>query len=132
MYHRKIPIDFDCGLIVAMEVVGSKWKFCLLSEIAKGVRRPKDLARLIRGASKRELQKQLRELELHGVVRKEIYHEVRARAEYFLTDDGESLMPLVTALDRWGKDFSPKLRAALDSYEERLQQATETLRNAMA
>ena len=53
MYQRKIPIDYDCGLSVAMEVVGSKWKFCILDEISKGIKRPKDLVNAINGITKR-------------------------------------------------------------------------------
>ncbi len=52
MYQRKIPIDYNCGLTVAMEVIGSKWKFCLLDEKAKGIKRPRDLVLAINGITK--------------------------------------------------------------------------------
>ena len=117
MYQRKIPIDYNCGLTVAMEVVGSKWKFCLLDEIHKGIKRPKDLVLAINGISKRVLQNQLRELELHGLLAKTIYTEVPLRVEYYLTETGESLLPLIVALDKWGIDFAPQLKTILEKEE---------------
>ncbi|OUL63356.1 helix-turn-helix domain-containing protein [Flavobacterium sp. AJR] len=114
MYQRKIPIDYNCGLTVAMEVVGSKWKFCLLDEISKGIKRPKDLVKEIRGISKRVLQNQLKELEFHGLLSKTVYTEVPLRVEYYLTETGESLLPLIVALDKWGLGFAPQLQMILE------------------
>ncbi|MCW3465187.1 winged helix-turn-helix transcriptional regulator [Chitinophaga nivalis] len=113
MYQRKIPIDYNCGLSVAMEVMGSKWKFCLLDEIAKGTQRPRDLVKAINGITKRVLQKQLGELEVHGMVGKTIYKETPVRVEYYLTASGKSLLPLIAALDKWGLDFAPRLESIL-------------------
>jgi DNA-binding HxlR family transcriptional regulator len=115
MYQRKIPIDYNCGLTVAMEVVGSKWKFCILDEISKGILRPKDMVNAITGVSKRVLQQQLSELEMHGIVGKTIYpEEVPLRVEYHLTDTGKSLLPLVIAMDKWGEGFAPQLKAIVE------------------
>ncbi|KIA97464.1 hypothetical protein OA93_14535 [Flavobacterium sp. KMS] len=114
MYQRKIPIDYNCGLTVAMEVVGSKWKFCLLDEISKGIKRPKDLVKEISGISKRVLQNQLKELEFHGLLSKTVYTEVPLRVEYYLTETGESLLPLIVALDKWGLGFAPQLQTILE------------------
>ena len=115
MYQRKIPIDYNCGLNVAMEVVGSKWKFCLLDEISKGTKRPKDLVNVVTGITKRVLQNQLKELEFHGLLGKTIYNEIPLKVEYFLTDSGESLMPLIVALDKWGLAFAPQLQNILEN-----------------
>ncbi|MBO9728592.1 MAG: helix-turn-helix transcriptional regulator [Chitinophaga sp.] len=114
MYQRKIPIDYSCGLNIAMEVVGSKWKFCLLDEIAKGAKRPRDLVQAINGITRRVLQKDLRELEMHGLVGKTVYAEVPLRVEYHLTTAGESLLPLIAAIDQWGLEFGPQLRNILE------------------
>lgn len=115
MYQRKIPIDYNCGLNVAMEVVGSKWKFCLLDEISKGTKRPKDLVNVVTGITKRVLQNQLKELEFHGLLGKTIYNEIPLKVEYFLTESGESLMPLIVALDKWGLAFAPQLQNILEN-----------------
>lgn len=115
MYQRKIPIDYSCGLIVAMEVFGSKWKFCLLDEISKGIKRPKDLVNVISGITKRVLQNQLKELEFHGLLGKTVYNEIPLRVEYYLTETGESLLPLISAIDKWGLEFAPQLKNILEN-----------------
>lgn len=115
MYQRKIRIDYSCGLNVAMEVVGSKWKFCLLDEISKGTKRPKDLVKVVNGITKRVLQNQLKELEFHGLLGKTVYTEIPLRVEYFLTESGESLMPLIIAIDKWGLAFAPQLKKILEN-----------------
>lgn len=114
MYQKKIPIDYECGLSIAMEVVGSKWKFCLLDEISKGTTRPRDLVRAINGISKRVLQKQLSELEMHGILGKTIYAEVPLRVEYHLSESGKTLLPLVAAVDQWGMGFSAQLKTIVE------------------
>jgi len=114
MYQRKIPIDYNCGLNIAMEVVGSKWKFCLLDEISKGITRPRDLMNSINGITKRVLQKQLSELEWHGILGKTIYAEVPLRVEYYLTESGKTILPLISALDSWGLEFAPQLKTILE------------------
>ncbi|KIO75348.1 hypothetical protein TH53_21080 [Pedobacter lusitanus] len=115
MYQRKIPIDYDCGLTVAMEVVGSKWKFCLLDEISKGKKRPRDLVNAVNGITRRVLQNQLRELELHGILGKTVYNETPLRVEYYLTESGESILPLISALDQWGLGFASQLKTILET-----------------
>lgn len=114
MYQRKIPVDYNCGLIVALEVMGSKWKFCLLDEISKGITRPKDLLLAVKGITRRVLQNQLRELEAHDILGKTIYKEVPLRVEYYLTAAGNSLMPLIAALDQWGAGYAPRLQTILE------------------
>ncbi len=118
MYERKIPIDYECGLGVAMEVIGSKWKFCLLDEISKGIKRPRDLAIAINGISKRVMQQQLKELEFHGVIGKTVFTQIPLKVEYHLTESGKSILPLISAIDQWGLDFAPQLRARLENMGE--------------
>lgn len=114
MYQKKIPLDYSCGLIVAMEVFGSKWKFCLLDEISKGIVRPKDLAASVPGITKRVLQQQLSELERHGLLKKTVFAEIPLRTVYSLTETARSLMPMISALDDWGLQFAPELKRIND------------------
>ena len=43
MYRKKIPFDIDCGVKIAMEVIGGKWKSCIIQELDKGPKRPSEL-----------------------------------------------------------------------------------------
>ncbi|MBE8721132.1 transcriptional regulator [Sphingobacterium sp. Ka21] len=105
MYEKKIPKDFSCGMSITLEIIGGKWKPCLINSIHKGIHRPSELARKNPEASKRVLSLQLKELEEHGVVRKVIYPILPPKVEYFLTELGESLLPIITLMETWGSDF---------------------------
>ncbi|WP_046247045.1 winged helix-turn-helix transcriptional regulator [Hymenobacter terrenus] len=103
MYEKKIPKSFDCGFSVLMEIIGGKWKSYLLYLIDQGVRRPTALQRAIPSASRRVLDLQLRELESHGILQRKIYPELPPKVEYSLTPFGESLLPVIASMDRWGE-----------------------------
>lgn len=103
MYEHKIPpIDLDCGVTMTLHVIGGKWKPYLINCITKGYHQPKEFQKIIVGATKRVLVKQLGELEAAGVVRKITYDTVPMKTEYFLTELGESLVPIIRMIDRWG------------------------------
>ncbi len=102
MYERKIPIDADCGVTVFQTVVGAKWKPYLISCLTRGIRRPAEFQKAIAGADRRVLAKQLRELEQMGIIRQKVYPAIPQRVEYFLTDLGESVVPVIRAMDDWG------------------------------
>lgn len=104
MYERKIPKKLDCGIAVIMEVIGGKWKSCLIYNINSGLRRPGELQKQNPDASRRVLNQQLKELEEHKIVRRVIYAELPPRVEYFLTEFGESLLPVVRSMEKWGDD----------------------------
>lgn len=105
-YERKIPIDLSCGINIAIEVIGSKWKLCIIDLINKGVSRPKDLNETIEGINKRVLQQQLKELETCGMISKTIYPEVPLRVEYFLTEIGLTIIPILRSIEDWGNLYA--------------------------
>lgn len=107
MYKRKIPLDLSCGLRITMEIIGAKWKPCLIDAIREMPKRPSQLHKEIPEAKPRVLDQQLKELEIHGVVKKSIYAEIPPRTEYSLTELGRSLLPLIDALENWGETNRP-------------------------
>ena len=53
---------------------------------------------MLRGISKQMLMAQLRELENDGMLERKIYAEIPPRVEYFLSEKGRSLMPVIDAM----------------------------------
>lgn len=105
MYERKIPKDLDCGMAMIMEIIGGKWKPCLILNISRGFRRPSELQRLNTKASRRVLNQQLKELEEFGIITRVVYAELPPKVEYFLTDLGSSLLPVIGTMDDWGSQY---------------------------
>ncbi len=109
MYSRKIPEDLDCGIVVTMKIIGGKWKACILDAIHKGIKRPSELHRSIAEASPRVINMQLHELEVAGVVGKEIYPGLPLRVEYYLTSLGVSLLPVISIINEWGIEHKHRI-----------------------
>lgn len=102
MYERKIPLPIDCGLHLTREILNGKWKPVLLNIISMDVQRPSEIFRLVPEASRRVLTVQLKELEQHGIIKKKIYPQLPPKVEYSLTEIGQSLLPIVDAMNHWG------------------------------
>lgn len=112
-YKKKIPVELNCGLDLVKEVIYGKWKMHLLYFISEGATRPGELQRKIPAATRRVLNVQLNQLEEHGLIAKTIYAELPPRAEYRLTELGQSVLPIITALGRWGDEHQEHLRRVI-------------------
>lgn len=113
MAERKIPLNLNCGLDLIGEVLYGKWKIRLLWFIHQGNKRPSELQRKIPDASRRVLNIQLKELETHELITKEIYAVVPPKVEYSLTDFGKTLIPVISALGTWGDENEDRLRKVI-------------------
>jgi DNA-binding HxlR family transcriptional regulator len=113
MYQRKIPIELNCGLDIVKEVLYGKWKIHLIYFISQGIKRPGELQRRIPKATRRVLNVQLNQLEEHGIISKRIYAELPPKVEYVLTELGQSVLPIVNALGKWGDDHQKELRVRI-------------------
>lgn len=103
MYEYKIPpIDPECGVTITQHVMGAKWKPYLINCMTRGIHRPVAFQHAIKGATRRVLVRQLGELEASGIVRRVVYDTVPMKTEYFLTELGESLVPIIRLMDSWG------------------------------
>ena len=96
---------FRCGVEVTVDVAGGKWKPLILHYLLDGTKRFGELRRLIGAVTQRSLTLQLRQLEEHGVVRREVFAEVPPRVEYSLTELGTTLNPVLKAMKRWGEAY---------------------------
>ncbi|ASZ11218.1 helix-turn-helix transcriptional regulator [Chitinophaga pendula] len=107
MYVKKLPEQPEYyGVTTTMNVLKGKWKPCLLESIHAGIRRPSELLRSIPEATLRVLNLQLKELEELNIVYKKIYPQVPPKVEYYLTEWGERLIPVITQMEQWGMDYS--------------------------
>jgi DNA-binding HxlR family transcriptional regulator len=113
MYQKKIANTLTCGSVLTKEVLHGKWKSTLLACIDQGIQRPSALQRSIPSATRRVLNVQLTELEQHGLVGKTIFPELPPRVEYYLTDLGRSLLPVIEVMEQWGNAHRTELEQVL-------------------
>ncbi|EKK00606.1 transcriptional regulator, HxlR family [Rhodopirellula baltica SH28] len=93
-----------------LELIGGKWKGIVLYYlVVDGRLRFSVLKRKVGCVTQRMLTKQLRELEDSGLVNRIVYAEVPPRVEYELTEEGESLTPVLLTLKKWGEAHALQL-----------------------
>lgn len=94
-YHQFCPVS------KAAEILCEKWTLLIIRELLMGARRFNELQRGISSISPAMLTKRLNELTTTGlVVRKKISGQ--KGYEYFLTEAGKELSPVITHLGNWG------------------------------
>lgn len=113
MYQKKIGRTLECGVVLTKEVLHGKWKSTLLYFLAQGVQRPSGLQRAIPMATRRVLNIQLNELERHGLISKTIFPQLPPKVEYQLTSLGQSLLPVIDAMEEWGDNHRVELEKVL-------------------
>lgn len=92
----------ECGLDIALTVMGGKWKPMILYHLQHGPRRFGDLKRLVEGISEKVLIQQLRDLQAVGVLVRHDYKEVPPRVDYTVTPFGMTLVQALMPLCYWG------------------------------
>lgn len=100
--------DYHCSLDITMSYIGGKWKTVVLWYLKNGKKRFTELKRYIPDITDKMLSIQLKSLEKDGIVARRIYAEVPPRVEYELTEEGKSLIPVLEAIAKWGRDKGEK------------------------
>jgi DNA-binding HxlR family transcriptional regulator len=101
-----------CGMSLAIDVVGGKWKLHLMWILGVGPQRFGQIHRTLTGVSEKVLTENLRQLEASGVIHREVYPEIPPRVEYSLTPLGEDLARALRPLEEWGDRHSGRLSGA--------------------
>jgi DNA-binding HxlR family transcriptional regulator len=97
--------EFTCEKELTMSIISGKYKVVIIWHLGnEGPHRFGELFRLFHGISNRILTKQLRDLEQDGIIARHIYPVVPPKVEYYLTERGETLLPIVDEIYRWGKE----------------------------
>ncbi|MDO0974236.1 winged helix-turn-helix transcriptional regulator [Mycolicibacterium frederiksbergense] len=71
-----------------------------------------DAGGVLPGVSQKMLTQHLKELQRHGVVHRESYHEVPPRVEYSMTPAGEALLKALAPLSDWAEEHIELICAA--------------------
>jgi DNA-binding HxlR family transcriptional regulator len=104
--YKHYELNTGCAVEACLEVIGGKWKGLILHHLmSQGTLRFSELQKLKPNLSPRILTAQLRELERDGVIVRKVYPVVPPKVEYSLSAAGESLRPLIQAMQDWGDAF---------------------------
>ena len=94
-----------CPVATTVQLIGSKWKLLIMRNLLKRPWRFNELRRDLDGISQKVLTDSLRSMEEDGIITRTVYLEVPPRVEYALSELGESMRPIIQAMEQWGTEY---------------------------
>ena len=92
----------------AISLINGKWKMHILFWLwKKEVLRYSELKRALGSVTHKMLSSQLKELETSGIIIRTEYPQVPPKVEYSLSAIGQSMMPILQSLCKWGTENIP-------------------------
>ena len=97
--YTPCPVEYTASMIA------NKWKILILRDLITGTKRYNELTRSVVGISAKVLTENLRELESDGIIERTVYPEVPPKVEYYLTDKGNDLRPIIDLMKEYGLKY---------------------------
>lgn len=94
-----------CPVATTVQMIGSKWKILIIRNLLVRPWRFNELRKDLDGISQKVLTDSLRSMEADGIITRTVYPEVPPRVEYALSELGESMRPILDAMEQWGNDY---------------------------
>lgn len=94
-----------CPVATTVQMIGSKWKLLIMRNLLQRPWRFNELKKDLKGISQKVLTDSLRSMEADGIITRTVYPEVPPRVEYALSDLGESMRPIMDAMEIWGTEY---------------------------
>ena len=98
-----------CPVATTVQLIGSKWKLLIIRNLRMRPWRFNELMRSLDGVSQKVLTDSLRSLASDGLVIRTDYGEVPPRVEYSLSPLGESMGPILDAMESFGNSYKAGL-----------------------
>ena len=100
----------ECPVATTVQLIGSKWKLLILRNLLVRPWRFNELRKGLDGISQKVLTDSLRSMEEDGIITRTFYPEVPPRVEYALSELGESMRPIIKAMETWGLGYQQRVR----------------------
>ncbi|MBA4142678.1 MAG: helix-turn-helix transcriptional regulator [Nitrosospira sp.] len=97
----------SCPITNGLDIFGDRWTLLIIRDLILGKRRYQDLISSPENIASNILADRLRRLETAGLVTRRAYQQKPERHEYFLTEKGRDLKPVLEAISQWAKKHSP-------------------------
>lgn len=95
----------ECDVATTVQIIGNKWKLLIIRNLLQRPWRFNELKKNLEGISQKVLTDSLRSMEADGIITRTVYPEVPPRVEYALSDLGNSMRPILDAMETWGRNY---------------------------
>jgi DNA-binding HxlR family transcriptional regulator len=96
-----------CKLDQVVDIIGKKWNLLIIWHLNDETLRFSELQSRMCNVNSKTITKHLRDLEHHGIIIRTVFPEVPPRVEYYLTDSGKDILPIINAMREWGGAYLP-------------------------
>lgn len=105
---EELPV---CPVATTVSLIGSKWKLLIMRNLLARPWRFNELQRSLDGISQKVLTESLRSMEADGIIIRTVFPEVPPHVEYSLSPLGESMRPIISSMEAWGRNYRESLEA---------------------
>ncbi len=99
---KDCPQSFVRAVNDTMNVLTGKWKLPIMASLIFGKKRFRDIEKEIPKITPRMLSKELRELELNGIVKRTVHDTIPVVIEYEFTQSGRNIKSVLDSMVEWG------------------------------
>ena len=99
---KACPIQFVLAVNDTLNVISGKWKLPIIGSLLFEKKRFTDIQRNITKITPRMLSKELKDLEMNGMVKRTVYDTTPITVEYELTESGKLLSDVLDKMLEWG------------------------------
>jgi DNA-binding HxlR family transcriptional regulator len=110
---KRLPRSVDCPVELSVELLRGKWKPVILARLKDQPLRYGDLRRLIPRLSDKVLTERLSDLQAQGLIVRE--SNGTGVGFYRLTEQGQTLRPILQSLYDWGEKQATELKVIVRS-----------------
>lgn len=116
---KKIISRSDCPVSYALDFFGDKWSFLIIRDLAlEGKKFYNDFLNSKEGIATNILADRLKKLENIGVIKSRVYEKLKTKKEYFLTQKGKDLIPVLIEVIVWSAKYNDELAVPVDFVEK--------------
>ena len=110
----------ECPAERAIYFLGGKWKIRIIFLLHQNKKnRFGELKKKLQTITQQMLSKQLKELEIDGLINRKVFQVVPPKVEYTLTDFGLSVIPILKSFSNWNKKNNRTISLKLNkNFEE--------------
>lgn len=99
---KSCPIQYVLHINDTLNVISGKWKLPIIGSLLCGKKRFTEIQRNIPKITPRMLSKELKELELNGMIVRKVYDSIPVSVEYELSESGKSITEVLDKMIEWG------------------------------
>ncbi len=101
----------ECPVATTVQLIGNKWKLLIIRNLRMRTWRFNELQKNLDGISQKVLTDNLRSMEADGLITRTVYAEVPPRVEYSLSELGETMRPILDAMEAWGNSYKSMIHS---------------------